>query len=218
MPFYPQVTRFTCEKCGKRLHTNHRSERSIFRFRNRLAVNPNGSCKACQGELWTMSLLFLEQRAETEGSLLNFFTKSLFGVAVEKTTMGANVISYEHIPARVVASLNERPRQRTQRITELASILERQELAEHGAKTCPTCSVKFVPHQDKPWTLNGYCTRVCDPDQAESYQHGAGGTLTSQRALITAVCPAGHTFEIATSFRGLTRSCPQCGAKTVIGK
>lgn len=216
MPFFPEITRFTCEKCGRRLHTGHRSEKSIFPFRNRLAVNPNGTCKGCQGEWWTMSLLFLEQTAETDGSLLNMFTKPLFGFAAEKTTIGANVISYEHIPARVVASLNERPRERTQRIMDLASVLERQELAAHGAKVCLTCSVKFVPHPDKPWTLNGYCVRACDPDQAEAYGHDADFTATPIRSVVAVTCPAGHRFEVASSFRGMARPCPHCGVKTVV--
>lgn len=212
----PNEVIYTCEKCSKQLRTDHSKDNSFFPFRRRLAINPNGSCKSCNGEAWTFSLHYSEKSSDVDTSLFGICMAVILGGTRSRTTTSTNVVEYAGIPATVVAMLEEDPRRRTLRIAAIASELEQQSLADLGAQTCPTCGVKFVPHQDKPWTQNGYCTRVCDPISAASYKTEPSPSFTPQRAVLSVTCPAGHTFDASSSFSGMTRACPQCGAKTVI--
>ncbi|MCC9608990.1 hypothetical protein LOC69_24205 [Blastopirellula sp. JC733] len=66
----PNAVLFTCEKCGKKQQTDLRGDQSFFHFFNRLAIHPNGTCKKCLGEVWTISLIFAERSSDPDFSLL----------------------------------------------------------------------------------------------------------------------------------------------------
>jgi len=81
--------------------------------------------------------------------------------------------------------------------------------------SCITCGAKFVPNENKPWTQQGYCSKVCGLARAEtkSIELLKRTLKTDHRPTITVTCPSDHKFDVMATFAGCIRLCPDCGAK-----
>ena len=140
--------------------------------------------------------------ADADGSLFE-------GPAQNDVTVGG--VSAEKV--RVLASELTDVREQ---VVEFIRAHERQVLLDRGAKTCTTCGGLFVPRPNKPWTIQGYCSKQCQreagdettPEVEPEDSHAAKG-----RSNIAVKCPNGHRFEVMGNFSGCVRRCPKCGEK-----
>lgn len=104
----------------------------------------------------------------------------------------------------------------------------RRRMKSRGAKECRGCGVLVVPVNEKPWTLDGTCSKMCcvrangvatysdiepkllamaqqdnDPLQTRSLKNGK----------IPVKCGCGETMLVPRMYAGTMRPCPKCGAR-----
>jgi hypothetical protein len=100
----------------------------------------------------------------------------------------------------------------------------REKIKQRGGE-CGHCNVPFVSTPGKPWTFEGYCSKLCktrggyfNPEQAgERKPPTASPPAKQSNSKFTSVrCECGHTFEVASMFIGAKRACPSCGQKVVV--
>ncbi len=193
----------------------------LLPWRRKLPIEPNGTCRSCDGEFWTITVVFVDSTMELEKSVVRIgLATAVGGIGFVKSSTYANETAYPNVSASVVAILNEYPPARMQRVAEFARVMERERLKELGGRECVSCGALFVPSPDKPWCGNGFCSKACSADE-----QGTSGTVVFDRAeepespmsrTIRVCCPTGHDFDVPISFRGLARPCPECGTKTVV--
>lgn len=223
MPKEPDLVLFKCESCGRTLKANARMATHLLPFKRRLPIEANGRCRRCGGEHWTISVIFVEMSDDNSESAIGF-ALAVLGIGIPIISTSRSQTDYANVPARMVAELNQEPRERMQRIALFAQAMERDKLAQRGARECPTCGTLFVPAAGKSWTQMGYCTQVCLVEDEESSANPAFTELTEGAATpvaeltpancIRVRCDSGHSFDVQSSFSGLKRRCPVCGKKT----
>jgi hypothetical protein len=226
MPKQPTVVLFTCQNCGRTSKVNARTAVHLLPWKRRLPIEPNGVCRYCHGDRWTISVVFVESDVDVGKSLLGL----LFGHVVIHSSVASSRTDYPDIPADVVAVIDEQPRTRLARVMQLVRNIEREWLKAHGGRECPTCGILFVPRSGVPWAERGYCSYVCQV-QAEGVPATSRPTgLADDKPVLEPMlepapvrtnsipveCVSGHRFEVQMSFSGLMRPCPVCGQKTRI--
>jgi|GEM_PF-6277713 len=216
----PTAAFFTCESCGKQLRTDDRMGNRLIPAMRRLAIRDNGKCKHCDGDLWTLTVVYEETSLDTEASAVGIGLSLTTGVGFTQSSTSSNQSHYSSLPAAVVAKLNDEPKVRMQRITELATTIERGKLVAAGGKSCLSCGVLFAPAEHKSWHTLGYCSPVCAPrsllDASENEGESSEPFATEVRQTVEVQCANGHDFAVAKSFIGLKRPCPTCKVKTLI--
>lgn len=218
MPKTPNLAIFCCETCGKQLTTDQRMGDHLIPWKRRLPITADGSCAACDGDSWTISVVYAEESTDVGPTLIGMGLAAATGVGFTQSSTSINQSNYPNIPAAVVAKLNENPRSRMRRISEFATTMERQELVQGGAKECTTCGMLFTPVPSKPWSIEGYCSKACILRNKGAIpaatNRGPGTVEPTRRPTIQVWCEEGHVFDVPVSFRGMLRPCPQCGIKT----
>jgi hypothetical protein len=218
MPTLPSHAIFCCESCGKQLVTDERMGNHLIPWKRLLAIEPNGSCSACHGTSWTLSVIYLETSADIGPTMVGLGLGAVTGIGFTQSTTASNQMNYPNIPAAVVAKFNDDPRSRMHRISEFVTSIDRQRAIDGGAKECISCGMLYAPAAGKVWTRKGYCSKSCfvesEPDSSEGKTPPSSTVGSAFRPTIQVKCKEGHQFEILASFRGTVRPCPKCGIKT----
>ncbi|MEQ8785320.1 MAG: hypothetical protein RIC55_03440 [Pirellulaceae bacterium] len=215
MPADPTHVVFTCQSCNRAAKADARKGAHWLPWMRRLPIEEDGTCRRCGGDLWCISVLYVESGVDMPQSAADMAVTAALGW---QTSTASNRSDYPDVPAEVVARLNENPRERLTRVGAYTQLMERERLRSRGGRDCPTCGAFFVPVADQVWGGKGYCSKVCLV-QAEGAQALGPSFDNSDVApvnpnAIEARCHAGHTFPVQKSFSGMMRPCPVCGAKT----
>lgn len=214
----PNLAIFRCESCGKQLTTDERMGAHLIPWKRRLPIEPNGFCSKCDGSSWTISVVYVQGSVSIGPSIPGIGLAATTGFGFTQSSTNSNQSDYPNVPAAVVAKLNEEPRSRMRRIAEFATAMERRNFIDQGAKECVTCSVLFMPVEAKPWSMQGYCSKSClvktEGAATEAASLETGIAEATYHPTVRIKCISGHEFDVLVSFRGMLRTCPQCGAKT----
>ena len=213
---------FECGSCGRQSTADARMAASILPFKRKLPIEANGQCRHCGGESCTISAIYAETGTDIQESALGLGMMAVSGYGFTQESTHANQLIYPDVPAAVVARLNEHPAERMARVGGFVQVMEREKLKKLGGQECTTCGALFVPAAGRVWDEAGYCSKMClvkdkGPNaipQSSTADEEAKPTRVNS---IQAQCPSGHSFEVAASFSGMLRPCPQCGSKTLVG-
>jgi hypothetical protein len=183
----------------------------------KLPIQPNGLCRRCGGDHWTVTAVFSETALDIAESAVGLGLAVATGHGFVQHSTASNLSTYPGIPAAVVAKLNEIPAERLARVGEFMRTMERAKIKDRGAEECRACGTLFVRTKGPAWHVEGYCSRMCLVQaQGISAAAASGGTGRQKIDTISVRCGAGHSFEVAASFAGMLRPCPQCGMKTPV--
>lgn len=219
MPKEPNLVVFQCEFCQVQLSADARMGSHLIPAMRKLAIEPKGTCRACGGDLWTITVAYAETSIDLEESALGLALGGPFGAGFVQTSTSVNQMDYRHVNAAVVAKLNEEPQERLQRVGAFATMMERAKFKLAGARECGACQTLFMRTDGKTWTDKGYCSKLC---MAKAEGPAALAALRKPAApeprvsMIRVQCAAGHEFDVPWSFAGLTRKCPECGAMSKV--
>jgi hypothetical protein len=192
----------------------------LLPWKRKLPIEPNGVCRSCGGDSWTISVVFAESGMDLDTSAVGMVMAATTGVGFVQSSTSVSQSDYPNVCAAIVAKLNEVPRDRMKRVAAFATTMERERLRQRGARECNSCRTLFVPTPGKPWSKKGFCSKMClvekEGASAIAASNDAEDTKTSPSSTVSVQCAAGHRFDVPVSFCGLTRPCPQCGCKTVV--
>lgn len=220
MPREPNLVIFQCESCEVQLTADARSGNHLLPWKRKLPIEADGVCRKCGGNTWTISVLYADVNLDLGPTAVGTGLEVTTGFGFSQSTTHVNRRDYPNVNARVVAKLNEIPAERMTRVTAFAANVEREQARQRGARECAACRALFVPTPGKPWTDEGFCSKMCRvevkgmPDTPET-DHAFGGK-PSRSNTVDVQCAEGHHFEAPISFCGLPRPCPECGRKTVV--
>jgi hypothetical protein len=204
MPRKPSHIVFVCEACRRQA-----SPRNLRSW--------SGRCQRCKSDAsWTLVVNYTE--SDTELSLLGTLSTMIFGLGWFSTKAYTNQMTASGISADVARYLTEKRSLVAPRVVEYIRLREQQNLQQRGAQSCKVCDARYVPSDEKPWSQEGYCSKVC------ATKDGAAFTVETDTSpgrkprahTIAVVCPQGHAFEVLESFAGCIRPCTECGAKTAV--
>lgn len=206
MPRGPSKITFSCESC--------RHAASVRQVRRWM-----GQCYRCQGKSWTLEVQYRETEVNTSAAgLLSFF---VFGLGRRTTATHLSRASARGVTDEDARRLVETRSQVARRVTEFIRDREQDALRKQGARNCPQCDAVFMPGWDKPWTLQGYCSKSCaaqggasSPTSASPLARDAGRSKSGR--ILRVICPRGHEFDVPATFSGCQRPCPGCGEKTTV--
>lgn len=220
MPKEPDLVIFRCESCDSQLSADARMGNHLLPWKRKLPIGPNGVCRSCGGDSWTISVVFAESGIDLEQSAVGIGLAAATGVGFVQSSTNVSQADYPNVRAAVVAKLNEVPPERMKRVAAFATTMERERLKQRGARECATCGTLFVPTPSKPWSEKGFCSKMCGVEMegtsAIVAPDDAGNSKPSRSNVISVQCPDGHHFDVPISFCGLVRPCLQCGRKTVV--
>ena len=220
MPKLPALAIFACESCGRASTANARMATRLLPFMRNLPIHADGSCRRCGGDRWTITAVFSETTVELDTSPLAIGLAVAVGGGLVKNSTASMRSVYPGVPASMIAEINERPATRMARVAEFVRLIDRNKFLDKGGIECRNCQALFVPVLEQAWHQAGCCSRMCLV-QTQGVEFVAASQPSSampqQRVkAITAICAAGHEFEVAASFAGMLRPCPQCGQKTLV--
>ncbi|MFT5525490.1 MAG: hypothetical protein ACI9HK_003458 [Pirellulaceae bacterium] len=204
MPRKPSKIFFVCETCGGQATTHD--------VRTRL-----GRCGHCaESGSWTIVVSYSE--TSNELSILGTLSLLAFGVGWRKSSTATNHTTAGGISPDVAQYLTEDRRLLYSRVVEYMRLRGKQELVQQGTLPCRVCDVEYITLDSKPWTQDGYCSKLCAArDGANSPANVAEVSGGQERIpAIKVVCPNGHYFEVLASFSGCRRPCTECGEKTSV--
>jgi hypothetical protein len=232
MPKEPSLALFRCQNCGRTSRADARMAVHLLPWKRRLPIEPNGLCRYCQGDRWTISVIYVQSGVDVAESVVGLGLAAMTGHGFIQRSTSSSRTEYPDVPAEVVAALNENPRDRLARVAQFARALERAKLKEQGGRECGTCGLLFVPRAGVAWAEKGYCSKVClvqaegvseaavpvDEPKAESELEPEPGLEPEPERsdCLSVQCTSGHRFDVQRSFSGLMRPCPVCGQKTQI--
>lgn len=216
----PTQVMFTCETCGRASTADARMAAHLLPFKRKLPIQPNGLCRDCSGDRWTITAVFSETEMDLAESALGLGLAAATGIGFVQHSTAAHSFVYPGIPASLVAQLDEIPAERLARVAVFVREMERSKREEQGAQRCLTCDAVFMGTAGQSWHAAGYCSKLC---LAQSQKNSAAAPASSasspapQKANTVRVqCASGHFFEVPVSFMGMMRPCPQCGTKTPV--
>lgn len=218
---------FTCEKCKK-----------VAPPRTIRAAQ--GSC-ACKGQTWSIEVEFeggASDNMRLAANALGIAGAVTLGIGFSAgrgdaagdervflqnvSDLEMNIICQEssQVPVRLVHLILAKQQEDLQR--------NRRRMQSRGARECRVCGVLVVPVKEKPWTMDGTCSKACcvrangvssyadiepkllqlieadnDPLQTKSLKNGK----------IPIKCGCGETMLVPRMYAGTMRPCPHCGAK-----
>lgn len=214
----PDITIFQCESCQTSFQTTPRKDRHLLPWLRRLPIQENGGCRKCGGQWWKITLTYVEADYQVSTNPLSL----LWGLATTslptERSEATSQVEYARVSAETVASLNADPRMRSAMVAEYASAAHRIEMHQQGAKNCRDCGAIYLPASDAPWTLHGYCSKLClvRRDSQSALVQAKAYTEETSTKNVFVTCAQGHEFAVAKSFRGTKRPCPVCGTKTPV--
>jgi hypothetical protein len=124
---------------------------------------------------------------------------------------------------RVIHLLVERQKQDEEK--------NRRRLNDQGAAPCRHCGVLVIPKTEKPWTLDGTCSKVCcarangvatypdiEPTLLAKARATSGRTenRSGKGAKISVQCGCGETFSVPHMYAETMRPCTKCGVKVFV--
>ena len=135
-----------------------------------MRITPNGRCRRCNGEHWTVSVLYSETGSDNadlasagimfgarHASGAGWLAANLFSAADDRQ----NQSNWPNVPAATIAQFEELPRQRLSRVSLFAREKARESLKQQGGLECRACESLFVPVAGQPWGEKGYCSKLC---------------------------------------------------------
>jgi len=198
----PSQISFVCESCQERV--------TVDEARRLL-----GECRRCQGQSWTLVVSYTDE--VFEGSLPGLLATTVLGGGWHETKTYSNHTVLEGVSAEVVQVLTEEPSLTASRVADYVRLREQLDLREQGARPCGICKVLYVPTESKPWTQQGYCSELCASRGGVNTARPLEASAERRHvSTIAVVCPHGHEFEVLAMFKGCTRPCTECGAKTPV--
>ena len=203
MPRAPSQIGFICESCD-RPATVRQMRRWV------------GECRHCRGRSWTLYANYTDTEVET--SVAGLAAAMTIGIGWQTVRTSTNQTMVHGVAARVVQWLTEDRSLVAARVVAYIRMREQQALRDRGAQSCKVCDIIYMPAQDKPWTLAGYCSKSCaargDLETPPIFQEV--GEKHQEVPTMMVTCPNGHTFYVPASFSGCLRKCTYCGAKTPV--
>ncbi len=214
----PNLVLFTCESCREVVQADARTGQHLIPWKRQLRIRPNGTCEACSGNSWTISVIFAESGIDTEPTAIGLGMAAVTGIGFVQSSTSTHQADYPNIPANVVARLNEIPAERMRRVAEFVTAADRENFKARGGLECTVCGALYVRTPGKVWTDMGYCSKACAAERGETAlsKRVEQGTPAGPAKTVRVRCPSGHQFDVAISFRGMIRKCPECGSKTSI--
>ncbi len=208
MPRAPSKIGFICESCER--------SASVRQVRRWLA-----ECRRRRGKSWTVYVDYTD--TEVDVSVTATIALTIVGVAWPRIRKLTNRTTVGGVDAETVRALTDERSSVEGRVVYYIRHREQEALRERGARPCRMCDALFMPVDEKPWTLEGHCSKLCahrDDHRDSSLQqetptfHEASTALG--RRTVEVICPSGHPFEVPAAFSGCLRRCPACGAKTLV--
>jgi hypothetical protein len=223
MPKPPTQVIFTCQSCRRASVADARKGNHLLPFLRKLPIRASGECIRCGSASWTISVIFAETSTDVAQSTFGLAIAAVTGQGFVQQSTHVNQMDYTDVPAEIVALLNEYPRERLNRVGQFVWAKEREYLKQHGGRECLSCAALFVPTPGKPWSEQGYCSKMCHVDAVGADAAGpaadvafSGKPQPALARIIKVQCVKGHPFEVQTSFAGTIRPCPVCGTKTQV--
>ena len=78
----PNGVIFTCDSCDVELQADGIMAHHLLLWKRKLAIEPNGSCKACGGDSWEIAIYYIQD--DTHGPAM--LDQPLFGSATSLLT------------------------------------------------------------------------------------------------------------------------------------
>jgi DNA-directed RNA polymerase subunit RPC12/RpoP len=115
------------------------------------------------------------------------------------------------------------------RTIEIQTVHER--MHQRGAVTCRVCGAKVIAVKEKPWTMDGTCSKACcvTANGATSYSdvepqlmslisqdHDPLDLRTQNKAKVEVHCRCGKTFVVRQMYAGTMRTCGHCGTRVQV--
>lgn len=211
--------RFHCATCGRE-------------YSPRQIRNGNAICVQCHGNNWNMVTDYRE--VEANQGFMSIVTEVIFGPILghmlNRETKMIQIDTPEISADEVLAICNAgrfEYRKWAYKYMELRRRLDgerdRQALRERGGKNCTTCNMFFMPASDKPWTLEGYCSKRCSPHdivpvevQATVEPPPTTAPKVPTGRMVRLVCSCGHQFQVSAMYMGILRPCPSCNKRIMV--
>ena len=216
---------FSCEKCEQA-----QSPRRM--------VEHQGRCRRCDHDRWLLELEF-QPTGDSDA-----YTLAKWGISLAISGLSQSVVlpgdseqhedpnrfSFRGVSAKHAyevcrgKNLGARLLKYTEYRLQKDAEEHRERMKERGGE-CPQCGTVFVRNQNREWTLDGYCSRVCRArhEQRAPEDPLGPGRLRAQKPteqpreskLLPVRCSGcGNMFEVPKMYRGTARACPECGEKT----
>ena len=197
----PSKIEFFCEECLRRV-TPRRLQRN------------DGMCHKCPAETtWTLRIYFSE--VEVRQNFLGQTISFLYGLGWRNIVTHTSLKVIEGITSEVALALTNDKKKMNSKVVEYLRLRSNQQFQRQGAERCSVCHVQFMPHSDKKWNQQGYCSIMCAAQDGRP-EHLDASEQSVARQAISVVCPNGHTFEVMLSYSGCRRPCTECGAKSQV--
>jgi len=181
-----------------------------------------GACSRCHAMgrdkfgQWALAVVYSE--SETEQSLAGWLSFLTLGIGWLNINNYTNVHWVPGISSSNAYAIVRYRSQVVKNAVRCVRQYQQEVFDKRGALTCKRCEAKFIPSEEKQWTKEGFCSKICG---IESGVDGHGNEnkppeFVSKSQTVHAECPAGHRFFPLASFSGCLRPCPICGQLTCV--
>jgi hypothetical protein len=207
-PASSDVVHISCQKCQR-----HYPPQEIRRLQGRCA-DPD-----CSGEVWTLKMAYQESYTKTAPALflVNHLAWAVDQVLAKRVTE-MRTFAYPDIDRQTILFLAGDDARVYERAVSFGLSRSQQKRLERGAQYCRACGALYENVVDEPWFALGCCSKSCSAQVSDGTDGEMPGTapVKKLRAPIAMTCPNGHAFEVAATFSGCNRPCPECGAKCAV--
>lgn len=148
----PTFAVFRCEKCGETFQAKARRGIHLLPWEPTWPIQANGVCRYCQGDRWTISVVFVESEHCVGESLLGLGLLALIGFGFyRRSTVHQSKYNFQNVSAESVALLNKNPRERLSCTGEFVRSAELANRKAQGYGECSVCGMMFLPTPGVPW-------------------------------------------------------------------
>jgi hypothetical protein len=151
----PQVVTFLCESCRAQFSPDYVRER-------------NGVCGHCQGESWTICIVFVERKVNLPGTFLGTIVGLFTGIGWHTSSEKTLSMILPAVTSNDAMTICQVRFREPRRVLEYLKYLDKVDVEAReeepvdvdGAK-CFQCDARFVRVKGKPWSDDGFCSRYC---------------------------------------------------------
>ncbi len=207
---YPDNIEFFCERC--QLAADAAQVRANL-----------GKCNRCLGESWTLQACFTDIWRETTAedacatALFAPLTLPLSPLVGDllvipfstkmKSTTGR---SAGGVSAETALNLTTDPSLVEPRVLTYLRLREQQDFLDNGARFCQACGGLYIPSREKPWTMEGCCSKACASTCPPASAVNESASPQSSRLFKASCHHCGQRVSYEMEAKGQKMACPTC--------